>query len=144
MSKCSLTYRQDGSVLSEITIVAGDIFPPWVLEDCFNTYTRPGVEFLEIKCLALDKGKGTLSLEVRYQLPGNPPQEILQPRLDVDGLQGYFTSYKHQKIAKKIARTLQLLGPQPQPQPQPQQQQQRQQPQQPQQQPPQPQQQPQQ
>ena len=68
----------------------------WVLEDCFNKYTKLDLEFLEIKCLALDKGIGTLSLEVRYQLPGNPPQEILQARLHVDGLQSYFASYQHQ------------------------------------------------
>ena len=116
MSECSLTYRQHGSVPPEITIVAGVIFPQWVLEGCFNRYTRPDLEFLEIKCLALDKGNGTLSLEVRYQLPGNPPQEILQARLHVDGLQGYFASYQHNRIAMKISKTLLRLGPPPQPQ----------------------------
>ena len=116
MSECSLTYRRHGSVPSEITIVAGVIFPQWVLEDCFNKYTRPGVEFLEIKCLALDKGNGTLSLEVRYQLPDAPPQEILQPRLDVDGLQGFFARYQHNRIAMKISKTLLRPGPPPQPQ----------------------------
>ena len=111
-----MTYRRHGSVPSEITIVAGVIFPQWVLEDCFNRYTKPGVEFLEIKCLALDKGNGTLSLEVRFQMPGDPPQEILQPRLDVDGLQDFFALYQHNRIAMKIARTLLRLGPPPQPQ----------------------------